>query len=155
MEKQTEELLLEVLTAFYTKMDAERRMQRRAGIVAYSFLGIALLATMAYFAFMNAVNTRGKDNETAWADSPANWDWSDMWDDVEQGDFDAAVEKSTCLLSRNPENPFNNSTVGDMYVSFCAYEEAKQHYQKAYDLWPSEAHECDLDTVNKKLGLNQ
>ena len=155
MEKQTEELLLDVLTKFSNRLDRDKKLQRWFLIIWLPLVGIFFTVMIGCIAFDLLKDARANEEEKAWEASPENWTRNDMWGDVNQGDFEAAVQKANHLLSKNPDDPFFNNDIGDLYACFCKYAEAKQYYQKAYDLWPSEAHKCSLDTVNVKLGLTQ
>ena len=77
--------------------------------------------------------------------------WRSVYDDVDAGRSEQAIEKAKILVAREPNQPSAHTRLASLYLANDDLSSAEMEYKTAYDLWPSEENEKALATIEKRI----
>jgi cytochrome c-type biogenesis protein CcmH/NrfG len=80
---------------------------------------------------------------------------SDSWQQVraavDRGDCQKALSMAQALIARQPDYAYGHAYLGYVYLVMDDLTNAEAEYARAYQLFPDEADQKDLDAVRKRL----
>ncbi len=79
------------------------------------------------------------------------WEWYHVRNDIENGQLDDGFKKAQCLIKKSPNYDYGYTTLGNLFVVRNELEKAKDAFKKAYDIFPSEYNEKNLNAIIKKI----
>lgn len=106
---------------------------------------VLLILLIASFSFRYMIQT----NSNAHTDELDSW--SQVSSAMDKADFDKALEIALHLNEKTPDYYYNHVWLGSIYVAINNLTEAEKHYARAYELFPAEDIERDLNAVRKAL----
>ena len=124
--------------------DYHRKLQKGSLIFVLIFLPILF---GGIFYFENKIKKDYTVSETA----QENWDWHKVTDDEEKGKLDEALEKAQYLIELSPNYAYGHKRLGRLYLERNELNKAKESFEKAYRIFPSETIKEYLDAILKRI----
>ncbi len=121
-----------------------RKIQKGSLIFGIIFLPL-FFGGMAYYE--NKVKKDYAISETA----EENWSWYKVTADEEKGRLDDALEKAQYLIKLSPNYSYGLKKLGRVYLERNELIEAKESFEKAYNIFPSESNKECLDAIKKRI----
>ncbi len=79
------------------------------------------------------------------------WDWYNVNADEEKGKLDDALEKAQYLIRQSPNYYYGYKVLGRLYLSRNELYKAKESFDKAYEILPSESNKELVDAIQIRL----
>ena len=80
-----------------------------------------------------------------------SYSWTQVTAALEQGDTQKALSIAKWLVIRQPDYPYGHACLGYVYLTINNLPSALNEYSRAYQLFPSEDAQKDLDAVRKRM----
>ena len=122
---------------------AELRRQTKIGM--WMNLGVMLGLVLAVLASRHIRDSRRAQTIKA---LPT---WEAVCDAKDQGDYPRALELATRRIEGAPNYAYGYAMRGSIYVILRQLQKAEADLAQAYDLWPSEDNQKDLDTIHRLM----
>lgn len=137
----------EKILAELQRIGAWADMQRR--ITKWSFIVIAVfIPAMIVFGIVMERRLQTSMEEVPSHEKP---DWGDVDWKTRRGNFDDAIRIGEELIQRMPQYPEGHHRLASAYLAAGKLEEAKEHYARAFRLFPSEENEKLLIAIEKRI----
>src|SRR5271170_5104739 len=77
--------------------------------------------------------------------------WQQVRAAVDRGDCQKALSMAQALVARQPDYAYGHAYLGYVYLAMDDLTNAEAQYSRAYELFPDEDGQKDLDAVRKRL----
>src|SRR5271157_5955568 len=77
--------------------------------------------------------------------------WQQVRAAVDRGDCQKALSMAKALVARQPDFAYGHAYLGYVYLAMDDLTSAEAQYLRAYELFPNEDSQKDLDAVRKRL----
>jgi cytochrome c-type biogenesis protein CcmH/NrfG len=77
--------------------------------------------------------------------------WQQVRAAVDRGDCQKALSMARVLIARQPDYAYGHAYLGYVYLAMDDLTNAEAEYSRAYQLFPDEADQKDLDAVRKRM----
>lgn len=124
--------------------DRQRKIQKRALIVGLLLMPL-FLGGLFYF------ETKVKKDIATSRSNQDTWDWYNVNADEEKGKLDDALEKAQYLIRQSPNYYYGYKVLGRLYLSRNELYKAKESFDKAYEILPSESNKELVDAIQIRL----
>src|SRR6267378_5249209 len=140
----------ETILAELRKIGAWADMQRK--ITKWSFIVIAaLIPAMIIFGIVMEKRLTTSMGDSPPHEKPEKPAWSDVDWNIRRADLDEAIRIGEELIQRTPQYPEGHHRLASAYLAAGKTEQAREHYARAFHLFPSEENEKLLIAINRRI----
>ena len=128
------------------KISAWADMQRKMTRGVLVFLAVFIPALIIFGVVMEHHLTTTLED----AKPEQKQDWYDVDRDVREGDFDKAIRIGEQLILKTPQYPEAHRRLAGAYLAAGNIQKAREHYEEAFRLFPSEENEKLVMAIVKR-----
>jgi len=140
----------ESILAELRKISAWADMQRK--ITKWAFIAIAvLIPAMIIFGIVMEKRLTADVENISSAEKPEKPGWSDVDWKIRRTEFDEAIRIGEELIQRTPQYPEGHHRLASAYLAVGKTEQAREHFEQAFRLFPSEENEKLLIAMEKRI----
>jgi tetratricopeptide (TPR) repeat protein len=137
----------EAILAELRKISAWADMQRKA--TKRTLIAVAIFVpAMIIFGVLMERRVTTAIEDTASSQKP---DWYDVDQNVRHGEFEKAIGIGEELILKTPQYPDAHRRLAGAYLAAGRVEKAREHYAKAFRLFPSEENEKLLIAIDRRI----
>ena len=140
----------EAILAELRKISAWADMQRKVTKWSLIFVAVFIPVIVIFGIVMeNRLKTSMEDIRSPnKVEKPS---WSDVDWNIRRADLDEAISIGEELIQRTPQYPEGHHRLASAYLAAGKIEQAREHYARAFRLFPSEENEKLLFAVDKRI----
>ena len=144
MNDNTDSQILDELRKINQYFDKQQKIQKKSWIFVLIFLALFIGSIFFIETYVN----KGSSSSTS---ERGNWTWYQVSDDEEKGNLDEALEKAKYLIKLSPNYNYGYKRLGHLYLTRNELNKAKESFERAYNLFPTESNKNHLDAIINRI----